>query len=70
MDCELLREVYINLVDQKEPMLSLNENNEKIENTKKTKKPKESSKIIIKPNEKEYLEHKKFLKEEMKKNYF
>ena len=73
LDCELLREVYINLVDQKEPMLSLNENNEnneKIENTKKTKKLKESSKIIIKPNEKEYLEHKKFLKEKMKKNYF
>ena len=69
LDCELLREVYINLIDQKEPTLSLNENtqtNQKIE--KVTKKI--NSKIIIKKIEEEYLEHKKFLKEEMKKNFF
>ena len=69
LDCELLREVYINLIDQKEPTLSLNENtqtNQKIE--KVTKKI--NSKIIIKPIEEEYLERKKFLKEEMKKNFF
>ena len=69
IDCELLSKVYINLIDQKEPTLSLNENtqtNQKIE--KVTKKI--NSKIIIKPIEEEYLEHKKFLKEEMKKNFF
>ena len=39
---------------------------------KKLKKSlkKRNSKIIIKPIEEEYLEHKKFLKEEMKKNFF
>ena len=69
IDCDLLAKVYINLIDQKEPTLSLNENtqtNQKIE--KVTKKI--NSKIIIKPIEEEYLEHKKFLKEEMKKNFF
>ena len=29
LDCELLREVYINLIDQKEPTLSLNEIDER-----------------------------------------
>ena len=41
LDCELLREVYINLIDQKEPTLSLNENtqtNQKIEKVTKKKK--------------------------------
>ncbi len=69
LDCELLREVYINLIDQKEPTLSLDEStqtNEKIGKVTKNK----NSKMIIKPIEEEYLEHKKFLKEEMKKNFF
>jgi len=70
LDCELLREVYINLIDQKEPTLSLNENDEKKGNIKKFTSAKKHSKIIIKPIEKEYTDHKKFLKEEMKKNYF
>ena len=29
-----------------------------------------NSKLIVKPSEEEYLEHKKFLKEEMKKKLF
>jgi len=70
LDCELLREIYINLIDQKEPRLSLNEIEEKNVNIKNSTSKKENSKIIIKPIEKEYLDHKKFLKEEIKKNYF
>jgi len=70
LDRELLREIYINLIDQKEPRLSLNEIEEKNVNIKNSTSKKENSKIIIKPIEKEYLDHKKFLKEEIKKNYF
>ncbi len=70
LDCQLLREVYINLIDQKEPTLSLNESAQKKQNIKKSPSTKENSKIIIKPAEKEYIDHKNFLKKEMKKNYF
>ncbi len=70
LDCQLLREVYINLIDQKEPMLSLNETIQKNKNFSKSINTKENFKAVIKPIETEYTEHKKFLKEEMKKNYF
>ncbi len=70
LDCELLREVYINLIDQKEPTLSLSENIQSNKNLEKSISRKKNSKTIIKPIETEYIEHKKFLKEEMKKNYF
>tara|TARA_B100001029_G_scaffold163720_1_gene154050 strand:- start:1149 stop:1820 length:672 start_codon:yes stop_codon:yes gene_type:complete len=70
LDCELLREVYINLVDQKEPTLSLVENEEAKYNVKKSVSKKQNSGIILKPSEKEYSSHKEFLKKEFKKNYF
>ncbi len=70
LDCQLLREVYINLIDQKEPTLSLNETIQKNKNFSKSINTKENFKAVIKPIETEYTEHKKFLKEEMKKNYF
>ena len=70
LDCELLREVYINLIDQKEPMLSLNENSRERENFVKSIGKKNNSKIIINPTNKEYTDHKNFLKKEMKKNFF
>tara|TARA_Y100000591_G_scaffold20384_1_gene15046 strand:+ start:3184 stop:3852 length:669 start_codon:yes stop_codon:yes gene_type:complete len=69
IDCELLSKVYINLLDQKEPTLSLNvdkdinthvENNTKVDYFKK----------IVKPTEKELELHKDFLKRELKKNNF
>jgi len=50
--------------------LSLVENNEKNENAKKSNPQKNTPKIIIKPLEKEYSDHTKFLKKELKKNYF
>ena len=36
LDCELLREVYINLIDQKEPTLSLSENTQSNKNLEKS----------------------------------
>jgi len=72
LDCELLREVYINLIDQKEPTLSLKDSYvDEVKGTKEfSKKEKSHSKLIIRPLDKEYTDHKKFLKEELKKNYF
>ena len=67
LDCDLLREVYINLLDVKEPKLSFNQQvDKKIENNKVLN----YSKKIIKPSEEELRNHKSFLKSELKKNFF
>ena len=68
IDCDLLAKVYINLIDQKEPTLNFqnqdtdtkDENNMNVSYFKK----------VIKPNEKEILNHKEYLKNHLKKNYF
>ena len=67
LDCDLLREVYINLLDVKEPKLIFNSKNET--------KIKEAnnllySKKIITPNQDELKSHKLFLSTEIKKNFF
>ena len=68
IDCELLSKVYINLIDQKEPTLNLNENNEtKIMSTTTVS---DYHKKIISPSEKELLNHREFLRKNLKKNYF
>ena len=68
LDCELLAKVYINLIDQKEPTLNLNENNEtKIMSTTTVS---DYHKKIISPSEKELLNHREFLRKNLKKNYF
>ena len=69
VDCELLSKVYINLLDQKEPKLNfkildsdkidLNFNNENFYYKK-----------IVKPSEKEIRDHKAYLKNSLKKNFF
>ena len=69
LDCQLLKEVYINLLDQKEPKLNL-ENIEiyalKLnENSNKNKKG-----IIIKPTYEEKELHKNYLKSQLQKNYY
>ncbi len=67
LDCDLLREVYINLLDAKEPRLSFGSTSgKKIENNKNFV----YSKKIIKPSDQELQNHAGFLKNEMKKNYF
>ena len=71
LDCELLREVYVNLVDQKEPKLNLNSNNNTISEVNKNLENKIlASKKIIKPNNLELQDHKNYLKTDLQKNYY
>ena len=67
LDCNLLREVYINLLDVKEPKLSFNSETEK---TSVKGKVFNYSKKIVKPSADEIKNHSLFLKTELKKNYF
>jgi DNA polymerase III subunit epsilon len=71
VDCELLKKVYINLVDQKEPKLNLTNSesfNETANNLLSIKK-KELRKII-KPTPDELDSHKKYLKNSLQKNFY
>ena len=71
LDCELLREVYINLTEQKEPSLNLKAGTSFVSDTRDFKKSeKKYAKIILKPSNEEINNHKIFLKKEFKKNYF
>ncbi len=67
IDCELLSKVYINLIDQKEPIFQFKKDEKKkidnFENNNYCKK-------IIRISNKEIEEHKKFIKRELKKNFF
>tara|TARA_B100001741_G_C16542361_1_gene594958 strand:- start:885 stop:1556 length:672 start_codon:yes stop_codon:yes gene_type:complete len=69
LDCELLRKVYINLIDEKEPALAFKDSIENIPITGKKEK-KKYFKNIIKLTEKEIESHDKFLKKELKRNFF
>ena len=68
IDCDLLSKVYINLIDQKEPKFNLTEENPEKMILKSDNK--EYFKKIILPTEKELSEHNKFLKKDLKKNFF
>ena len=68
IDCELLSKVYINLLDQKEPIFQF-EKNKEVEKTKKLNNFIYSKKVIKISNE-EMKAHKKFLEKELKKNFF
>ena len=71
IDCELLKEVYINLLDQKTPKLNFKNvevvdvkfKNNLISNSNKKK-------IIIKPSKEELVLHKKYLKSYLAKNFY
>tara|TARA_B100000287_G_scaffold428190_1_gene479168 strand:- start:269 stop:934 length:666 start_codon:yes stop_codon:yes gene_type:complete len=67
IDCDLLSKVYINLIDQKEPKLDFNrsKDEQKFDNIKK-----DFYKKVITPSDEELNLHKKFLKSNLKKNYF
>ena len=67
LDCELLREVYIYLLDAKEPKLSFTS---RVESKNNSNKILNYSKKIIEPSEEELKNHNIFLKTELKKNYF
>ena len=69
VDCELLAKVYINLLDQKEPILNFNNSNEIKKNENNQKINNYSKKIII-PSTDEINKHKEFLKKNFKRNFF
>ena len=66
LDCELLREVYINLLDVKEPKFNL-ASSSILGNTRVTNA---YNKNILNVSEFEIELHKDFLKKELKKNYY
>ena len=68
LDCELLSKVYINLIDQKEPIFQFQKDLDKT--ITKSNKTNNYSKIILEPTKDELEMHKEFLKKEMKRNYF
>ena len=71
MDCELLKEVYVNLLDQKEPKLNL-ENNVEIDKKFNTqsKIDKNVKRKVIKLNDEEIKIHKEYLRSYLPKNNF
>ena len=69
LDCELLREVYINLLDAREPKLIFSNDNTDI-NSSRNGIEKDYCKIVVKPTENASKLHKEFLKKELKKNYY
>ena len=68
IDCELLSKVYINLIDQKEPIFEFQK---EIKNLEKEKSNyiNYNKKILI-PSKEEVKSHKEFLKKELKRNFF
>ena len=66
LDCELLREVYINLLDAKEPKFNLSSNS----GEESINEVKNYNKTIIKVSDLEIEKHKNFLKTELKKNFY
>ena len=67
LDCDLLAKVYINLIDQKEPMSDLQSNDEIDDNENLSIS---YYKRIIIPTPDELKNHKEYLKSNLKKNYF
>ena len=71
IDCQLLKEVYINLLDQKEPKLDLESKD--IPDTKlnnQVNEIKNIKRIVIKISQEELELHKKFIKTSLQKNFF
>ena len=68
VDCDLLTKVYINLIDQKEPTLDF----QKLDNKSQTLENQNILyyKKVIKISPEELSNHKKFLKKDLKKNFF
>ncbi len=66
LDCELLREVYINLLEVKEPKFNLSYQNTE----QQIFKNKSYNKAVVKIPDSEINVHKNFLKKEIKKNFY
>ena len=68
IDCQLLKEVYINLLDQKTPKLNLE--NHELNESYYHKDNNKKSNIVIKPDDNEIELHKKYIKTNSFKNYY
>ncbi len=66
LDCELLREVYINLLDMKEPKFNLSNTNF----DKNFISVKNYCKEVVNITDSELKKHEDFLRKEMKKNFY
>ena len=66
LDCELLREVYINLLDAKEPKFNLSQSILPQSVTIN----KNYNREVVNISEEELNSHKSFLKKELKKNFY
>tara|TARA_Y100000591_G_scaffold322997_1_gene340167 strand:- start:844 stop:1503 length:660 start_codon:yes stop_codon:yes gene_type:complete len=66
LDCELLREAYIYLLDAKEPKFNLSS----VNSEKDVIKTKNYNKEVVNISETEIKLHKDFLKKELKKNFY
>ena len=66
IDCDLLAKVYINLIDQKEPMLNFQNNIQEQSETINSNVA--YFKKIVKPSKEEISNHKEYLKQSLKKN--
>ena len=68
IDCELLSKVYINLIDQREPIFQFQNQNENI--NLNMNKITNYSKKVVKITQDELDKHKDFLKNNLKKNFY
>ena len=68
IDCDLLAKVYINLIDQKEPTLDFQKQDDKFNELENRNIL--YFKKIVKPSSDELKKHKEFLKKDLKKNFF
>ena len=68
IDCNLLAKVYINLIDQKEPTLNF-QNQHQITGEKNYFNISYFKKVIL-PTVEELKNHKEYLKNNLKKNFF
>ena len=68
IDCELLSKVYINLIDQKEPMLDFKKSND--DSTESDFHEISYFKKVVTPKPEEIKKHKIYLNTHLKKNYF
>ena len=68
IDCDLLAKVYINLIDEKEPLLDFKNTDEQINLNTKTNLS--YFKKIIKPSSEELEKHKDYLSKSLKKHFF
>ena len=68
IDCDLLAKVYINLIDQKEPTLNFQSEEDEIKQKNNTTI--NYYKKIVVPTDEELKKHRDYLKNNLKKNFF